>query len=166
MVFFRWGTLSDERTGLSFVYAAGPRQRSLTRVRVPRDSWSYFAVSDLRLRFSSPPTTRRVTVVFDPASTEVAKLRPAYKLSTLTASKVPSLLRLDSLPHRCVYCAVATQRPRREPQKTLLPTVALLLRVDSLPWEPVCLRSLSCNASTRYSMLPHIAHCCFTCEKT
>jgi hypothetical protein len=32
------GVLSDERTGLSFVYAAGPRQRSLSWVRVPLDS--------------------------------------------------------------------------------------------------------------------------------
>jgi hypothetical protein len=34
-VSFLWGALSDERMGLSFVYAAGPRQRSLSRVRVP-----------------------------------------------------------------------------------------------------------------------------------
>jgi hypothetical protein len=33
-----WGALSEERTGLSFIYAAGPRQRSLSRVRVPWDS--------------------------------------------------------------------------------------------------------------------------------
>jgi hypothetical protein len=52
------GALSDERTGLSFVYAAGPRQRSLSRVRVPWDSRPHFIVSDLRLPFSSPPTTR------------------------------------------------------------------------------------------------------------
>jgi hypothetical protein len=32
-----WGALSDERTGLSFVYAAGPCQRSLSQVRVPWD---------------------------------------------------------------------------------------------------------------------------------
>jgi hypothetical protein len=37
-----------------------------------RDSRPYFTVSDSRLPFSSPPTTRRVTVeVFDPASTRV-----------------------------------------------------------------------------------------------
>jgi hypothetical protein len=30
-----WGALSDERTGLSFVCAAGPCQRSLSRVLVP-----------------------------------------------------------------------------------------------------------------------------------
>jgi hypothetical protein len=55
---FLWSALSDARTGLSFVYAAGPCQRSLSRVRVPWDSRPYFTVSDLRLPFSSLPTTR------------------------------------------------------------------------------------------------------------
>jgi hypothetical protein len=65
-----WGVLSDERTGLSFTIASGPLQRSHSRVRVPRDSWLYFTVSDSRLPFSSPPATRRATLeVFDPAST-------------------------------------------------------------------------------------------------
>jgi hypothetical protein len=41
--------LSDERMGLSCTIAAGPRQRSHSRVRVPRDSWPYFTVSDSRL---------------------------------------------------------------------------------------------------------------------
>jgi hypothetical protein len=68
-----WGALSDERTGLSFTTAAGPSQPSHSRVRAPWDSRSYFIVPDLRLPFSSPPTTRRVTVeVFDPASTRVS----------------------------------------------------------------------------------------------
>jgi hypothetical protein len=67
-----WVTLSDERMGLSFVCAAGPCQRSLSRVLVPWDFRPYFTVSDLRLPFLSPPTTRRITVeVFDPASTRV-----------------------------------------------------------------------------------------------
>jgi hypothetical protein len=71
-VLFLWGVLSDERMGLSFVYAAGPCQRSLSRIRVPWDSRPYFTVSGLRLPFSSPPTTRRVTVeVFDPTSTRI-----------------------------------------------------------------------------------------------
>jgi hypothetical protein len=69
-VLFLWGALSDERTGLTFIYAAGPCQRNLSLVRVPWVSRPYFTVSHLRLPFSSPPTTRRVTVeVFDPAST-------------------------------------------------------------------------------------------------
>jgi hypothetical protein len=68
-----WGALSDEMTGLSFTIAAGPRQRSLSRVRVPSNSRPYFTVSESRLRFSSPPTTRRATVeVFDSASTRVS----------------------------------------------------------------------------------------------
>jgi hypothetical protein len=46
-----WGALSDKRKGLSFVYADGPCQRSLSRVRVPWDSRPYFTVSDLRLSF-------------------------------------------------------------------------------------------------------------------
>jgi hypothetical protein len=33
-----WNALSDERTGLPFTIAAGPRQRSRSWVRVPRDS--------------------------------------------------------------------------------------------------------------------------------
>jgi hypothetical protein len=33
------GALSDERTGLPFTIAAGPRQRSHSWVQVPRDSW-------------------------------------------------------------------------------------------------------------------------------
>jgi hypothetical protein len=44
-----WGALSDERTGLSFTTAAGPRQRSHSRVRIPWDLWPYFTVSDSRL---------------------------------------------------------------------------------------------------------------------
>jgi hypothetical protein len=45
-------------------------QRSLSRGRVPWDSQPCFTVSDLRLPFPLPLTTRRVTVeVFDPAST-------------------------------------------------------------------------------------------------
>jgi hypothetical protein len=68
-VLFLWGALSEERTGLSIVYAAGSSQRSLSRVRVPWYSRPYFTVSDLRLPFSSPLTTRRITVeVFGPAS--------------------------------------------------------------------------------------------------
>jgi hypothetical protein len=61
---------TDERMGLSFTTAAGPRQCIHSRVRVPWDSRPYVTVSDSRLPFLSPPTTRRAMVeVFDPAST-------------------------------------------------------------------------------------------------
>jgi hypothetical protein len=42
MVLFFWDAIFDERAGLSFVYAAGPRQCSLSRVRVPWISRPYF----------------------------------------------------------------------------------------------------------------------------
>jgi hypothetical protein len=35
---FMWGALSDERTGLSFIITARPRQHSHSRDRIPRDS--------------------------------------------------------------------------------------------------------------------------------
>jgi hypothetical protein len=88
---FLCGALSDERTSLSFVYAAGPCQRSLYRVRVPWDSPPYFTVSDLRLLFSSPPTTRRVKVgIFNRASTRPNCLQG--NSSARTTQKTPMFL--------------------------------------------------------------------------
>jgi hypothetical protein len=88
-----WATLSDERTGLSFTIAAGPSQRSHSRVRVPWDSRPYFTVSDSRLSFSSPPTTRSATVeVFDPASTRDITHKVKVKVTLrLTVSQSVSL---------------------------------------------------------------------------
>jgi hypothetical protein len=51
-----WGALSDERTWLSFTIASGPRQRSHSQVRVPRDLMTMFYC----LRFDTPPTWRAV----------------------------------------------------------------------------------------------------------
>jgi hypothetical protein len=44
-----WDALSDERTSLPFTIAAGPREHRHSWVRVLRDSWPYFTVSDSRL---------------------------------------------------------------------------------------------------------------------
>jgi hypothetical protein len=78
---FMWGALSDERTSLSFKIAAGPRQRSHSRARVPCDSRPYFTFSDSRLHCSSPPTTRRTTVeVFEPSSVRV-RVRVTLRLT-------------------------------------------------------------------------------------
>jgi hypothetical protein len=43
---------------LSFTIAAGPRQRSHSRFRVPRDSWPHFTVSDSRLPQPGGPGPR------------------------------------------------------------------------------------------------------------
>jgi hypothetical protein len=44
--------------GVSFTIAAGPRQRSHSQARVPRDSWSQFTVSDSRLPHPGGPDPR------------------------------------------------------------------------------------------------------------
>jgi hypothetical protein len=73
MVLFFVGRPLWREGGPVFCICCWPLPASLSWVRVPWNSLPYFAVSDLRLPFSSPPTTRRVTVeVFDPASTRVS----------------------------------------------------------------------------------------------
>jgi hypothetical protein len=116
-----WGALSGERTALSFVCAAGPCQRSLSLVLVPWDLRLYFTVSDLRLPFSSPPTTRRVTVeVFDPASTRVSlviSVAPRNIASARTSQKTP-------LPTVLLLQHVAIDRiAQRTPFLLLLPAI-------------------------------------------
>jgi hypothetical protein len=92
--------------GLLFTVAAYPLQRSHSQVRVPRTIFSCLKIRDWRARspylyppgggwpgytprlwvpFSSPPTTRRVTVeVFEPASTQVhvREMRNATKIDS------------------------------------------------------------------------------------
>jgi hypothetical protein len=53
-----WSALSDERTGQPFTVAAGPRQRRHSWVWVPRDSRTYYAVSDSRLHQPRGPGPR------------------------------------------------------------------------------------------------------------
>jgi hypothetical protein len=72
---------------------------------VPWISRPYFTVSDLRLPFSSPPTTRRVTVeVFEPASTRVLRNYSSWLYSPGTDRTETSLplLRVLSLPGKNV----------------------------------------------------------------
>jgi hypothetical protein len=68
-----------------------------------------FTVSDLRLPFSSPPMTRRVTVeVFDPASTRDRVLISAafrYRATARTAQKTP-LPTLLAMLRACVAAII------------------------------------------------------------
>jgi hypothetical protein len=50
--------VSEERMHLSFTIAAGPHQRSHCQVRVPRDSWPHFTVSDSILPQPGGPDSR------------------------------------------------------------------------------------------------------------
>jgi hypothetical protein len=53
-----WDALSDERTGLSFTTAAGPRQCSHSQARVPRDLRPCCTVSDSTLPQPGGPGSR------------------------------------------------------------------------------------------------------------
>jgi hypothetical protein len=61
-VLFLWGALSDERTGVPFVYAAGPCQRSLSRnhILLSHRIWDFpfrrlLRLAGSRWRYSTPP---------------------------------------------------------------------------------------------------------------
>jgi hypothetical protein len=148
--------LSDERMGLSFTIAAGPRQLNHSVVRVPRDSWTYFIVSDSRLPQPKGPSPR----IYIPQKQGVPVIPPGTGFHFRRLLLFAGLRWMDSNPpppHGVVPldCLVSLQpfdMCRVEntvsvnssiaetclPQKTSLPTVPLLLRVDSLLWEPVC----------------------------
>jgi hypothetical protein len=103
---FYWDTVEGFWCGVLYLargreclkIVAVPRQRSHFRVRVPWDSWPYFTVSDSRLPFSSPRTTRRDMVeVIDPTSTrgkQIWELLYDWRLTANRLVLVPSPLRL------------------------------------------------------------------------
>jgi hypothetical protein len=66
---------------MSFTIAAGPRQRSYSRVRVPRDSRLYFS-----LRFETPHNLEGQVPVFISPRNRVAQLYPQALSSLLVAS--------------------------------------------------------------------------------
>jgi hypothetical protein len=70
-----WGALSDERTGLSVRIAAGPRQHSHSRVRIPWDLWPYFPVSS---RVQSYITTDGPSSSLSWNKTPIWGLRPDF----------------------------------------------------------------------------------------
>jgi hypothetical protein len=118
-----WGALSDERIGLSFVYATGPCQRSLSQVRVPWYSGPYFTVSELRLPFSSPPTTRRVTVeVFGPASTRVPWYSPPYNCRYIASAPTTQKRAYIVVGKCCIARVAARTRQKSSHMITILPT--------------------------------------------
>jgi hypothetical protein len=71
---FFWGAISDDRTGLYFVHAAGIASVVFLGSRVPWDSWPYFTLSDLKswtgiwIHFSykyCAQTPRKIPIIID-----------------------------------------------------------------------------------------------------
>jgi hypothetical protein len=152
-----WGALSDERMGLSFVDATGLCQRSLSQVRVPWYSRPYFTVSELRLPFSSPPTTRRVTVeVFDPAWSAFGT---RYIISARTTQKKilsrgPILLSVDLLIRKCVYCAVVWQLTLRT-HCVLCCCISICCRENMFTVPCVALIASTLSTVPAFFVMPH-----------
>jgi hypothetical protein len=151
-VLFLWGALSDGRTGLCFVYAAGPRQRSLPRVRVPWISRPYFTASVLRLPISSPPMTRRVTVeVFDFTSVALYNLR-----ADCTEKPVVLFVSSDRTENfsRSSYCCVSANCRRDVFTSALRSNVHDADLIENILSVEICLRS-RCLAT----VLANTPHC-------
>jgi hypothetical protein len=77
----RWGTVSDEKTGLLFTITAGPRQRSHSQVRV-RGSHDQILLSQIR---DSPNLKRQVPIFITPKN-RVAQLHPQALSSLFVVS--------------------------------------------------------------------------------
>jgi hypothetical protein len=89
--------LSDERTGLSFTIAAGHRQRSHSRVRVPWDSWPYFTrelpfrrllrLAGLPWSYSTSPSDREESLVRVRVKVRVTLRLAVYRQSIRLGAK-------------------------------------------------------------------------------
>jgi hypothetical protein len=95
-----WGALSDERTGLSFISAAGPSQGSHSGLQVPRVSLPYFIFSildsffrrllrlaGLRRRYSTPPPhgINVIISLLGPTNTQLLIVVQIVTFSTISA---------------------------------------------------------------------------------
>jgi hypothetical protein len=78
---FLCNILPDERMGLSFTVAAGPRQRSHSQVRVPWDSWTNFTLSNSRF----PQPGRVGPCIYIPQEQGGLVIPPGTKLHFVTS---------------------------------------------------------------------------------
>jgi hypothetical protein len=85
-----WGALSDGRTGLSFKIAAGPRQRSQSRIRISSQSRSYVISSKeyINIQF----VTDRKQYVSAAKSNRLTQLRKESLLSCENRTKHTDVL--------------------------------------------------------------------------
>jgi hypothetical protein len=120
-VLFLWGARSDERTGLSFVYPAGPCQSSLCRSE-SLGTWDHILLSQIwdfpfrrllrlagsRWRYSTPPP-HGPTYCSQP--TLYSRSTAAYEtilLLTQTAQKTRHVISMSSV-RWCADCCLATR---------------------------------------------------------
>jgi hypothetical protein len=98
-----WGALSDERTGLPFTVAAGPRHRSHSWIRFPRDSWPYFTASDSRL-----PNLESQVSVFISARTGWPPIEAILEIDSFHLRLQYPLIYIVSRFHCILVCTLST----------------------------------------------------------
>jgi hypothetical protein len=132
--------LSDERTGLPFTVAA-PRQRSHSWIRVPRDSWRYFTLSDSRLLQPGGPDPR----IYIPQEQGVPVIPPGTGFPLCRVLRLTGLRwrysnpppRGVTLPSYSFFSFPSYNLFARTEWKTLFPPVPRFLHAYSLPRERV-----------------------------
>jgi hypothetical protein len=120
--------------GLSFTNAAGSRQHSHSKARVPRDSWPHFTASDSRHPQPGEPGPRIYEYIPQELGSPVIPPVTGFPFRRL---------RLSGL--RCRYSNLtATARlqltssiRRSDRQKSRLSTVSLLFHADLMLWKRV-----------------------------
>jgi hypothetical protein len=131
--FLMWRALSDERTGLSFTIAPGPRQRRHFPVRLPWDSWPYLLcqtrdfpfrrllrLSVLRWRYSTPPPHGSYWVLYY----DRLGLAKSNSVLSLPAAVIRSTSLKNCAFHICGNC---------------LPKYALPCEPHAVPQQPIWL---------------------------
>jgi hypothetical protein len=104
-VSFLWGALSNERTGLPFVYAAGSLSAQHFSGPSPLGLATIFYSLTFESSFSSPPTAHRFTV-------EVFDLASPIRMSTLFIqhTHINTYKKLPLLLTKVVYCSLHSRR--------------------------------------------------------
>jgi hypothetical protein len=140
-VLLMWGALSDQRTGLSFTIATCIGQRSHSWVWVPRDAWSYLALSDSRHPQPGGPSQR----IYIPPRNRVGRLYP-QALGSLSVACYDSQCYSGGIRTHlhAGNCSFFISNPVYNSTSIVVPRL--------LPREQVCLRSLLRNGSTRHNI--------------
>jgi hypothetical protein len=100
-VLFLWGALSDERSGMSFVCAAGPCQGSLSRVRVPWDLFVSAGLGSFLYNLGTDPTENTAPQQFLYCYRGVFT-SPLYRNSCCSIVACVFIYAENCLPSRCL----------------------------------------------------------------
>jgi hypothetical protein len=135
-------SLSGERTGLPFTIAAGPRQRCRSSVKVPKDSWQYFTLSDSRLSQPSVPGPR----IYIPPEQGVPVIPPGTGFPFRRFQPLEGLRWRNSNPPPRGVLSIPTSLPN-------------YVKVKIMPRPTVQSANLSWNKAPIWGLRPDLYYC-------